>query len=220
VDLLDSSRSFRIAWGTTPGGPYPNVGPSVVGNNSVDQPVNLSIAGLNDNTTYYYVVQTLNGVDVVETSGECNFTTLEAPIIIDPCEPATNVTPFSATLNASAQNVPAGFTYRFRYGTTPGGPYTSTVAASTPPGGVATGASPENYSVNIAGLTPGTQYYYVSEVLNGAQQVVATGGECTFTTEGAVGPGGFVYWCGRLVDTAECTFVDTANDDYWNCNEV
>src|SRR6185436_13395060 len=117
-------------------------------------------------------------------------------IIVDPCEPATNVTPVSATLNATAENVPAGYTYQFRYGTTPGGPYPNVVS-----GGPSSGGSPDPYSANVVGLTPGTTYYYTSEVLNPAQQVVAGGGECTFTTVGSTSPGGFVYWCGALYDS-------------------
>lgn len=199
---------YRFRYGTTPGGPYgTTLGPFPAANGPVSQPTGAVLAA---GTTYYYVLEVWDGFNVQAASGECSFATTPPPLV-DPCEAATNVTPFSATLNGTATNVPAGYTRRFRYGTAPG-VYTNTV-----PAGVFSGASPEAYSANIAGLTPGTQYYYTSEVLDPGLNVVAESPvECTFTTQ-TLEEGGIVSWCGAFYDSGQCIFVPTNNGGYFYC---
>jgi hypothetical protein len=199
---------YRFRYGTVPGGPYgTTLGPFPAANGPVSAPTGAVLA---PGTTYYYILEVWDGFNVQATSGECSLATAPPPLV-DPCEAATNVTPFSATLNGTATNVPAGYTRRFRYGTAPG-VYTNTV-----PAGVFSGASPEAYSANIAGLTPGTQYYYTSEVLDPGLNVVAESPvECTFVTQ-TLEEGGIVSWCGAFYDSGQCIFVPTNSGGYFYC---
>lgn len=210
--FVPSGCTYAFEYGTTPGGPYPFTTNDGISTGASPENFSAPQCGLTPGTQYYYRA-------LINCGGNKTFgpevPVLTTNIIVDPCEPATAITPTSAILHATSQNAPAGYTYQFRYGTTPGGPYPFVVS-----GGASSGSSPDPYQASVAGLTPGTTYYYTSEVLNPAQQVVAGGGECTFATTGAIGPGGFVYWCGNLYDSANCVFVPSNDGGYFDCNQV
>lgn len=165
-----------FGYSTTPGGPYTYVPQDSYAAGASQ----VNLTGLTPATTYYAVVETrssetLGGPadQVVSLSDEIQFTTLAVPV--PTCNPASNVTAVGATANGSVTaDLPAGGSMRFRYGTTAGGPYTSS-AGATP---YAVGA----VSAALSGLSLTTTYYYVLEVLDSGGAVVATSGECTFTT--------------------------------------
>lgn len=93
------------------------------------------------------------------------------------CAPATLVTTESATLNGAGQNVPATHTIRICYGTVLGGPY-----PNCGPVTVGNAAANQPVSSPVAGLAPGVNHYYVTQVLDAGNAVVATSTECTFIT--------------------------------------
>lgn len=72
----------------------------------------------------------------------------------------------------------AGGSIQFRYGTTVGGPYTTTV--------VATPYAVGGVTANITGLIPNTAYYFVFEVLDNNNNLVVNSSECSFTTANTV----------------------------------
>jgi hypothetical protein len=87
--------------------------------------------------------------------------------------PATNVTLSSAKLNGMVNAQGSSVAVSFQWGTTPGGPYPNT-AAATP--GTASGTSGVAVSANLSGLSPSMSVYY--RVVAGA----VAGNEQRFTT--------------------------------------
>src|SRR5690348_16520463 len=82
--------------------------------------------------------------------------------------PPTDVTPTSATLNASANLSGQATTGYFRIGTGPG-PCNQTYGTRVPAtGGVALGSAAGSvpYSVAVAGLTAGSTYYFCAAASN------------------------------------------------------
>ena len=77
ADNIPPSEFLRFAYSTISGGPYTAFTPNVPGDNSAPQVISAPISGLENNTTYYYVVQHLaaNGTTVINSSSECSFTT-------------------------------------------------------------------------------------------------------------------------------------------------
>lgn len=90
------------------------------------------------------------------------------------CAGSTNQALDGLTLNGSLAGIPAGGSARFRYGTVNGGPY-PTNAPATP---FAVGPT----SAALTGLSAGTVYYYVLEVLDASATVVATSPQCSGQT--------------------------------------
>ncbi len=99
------------------------------------------------------------------------------------CAGSTNQAMDGLTFNGSLSGIPAGGSARFRYGTVNGGPYASQVTAT--PYAVGSVSAP------VTGLSAGTVYYYVLEVLDAAGVAVAISPQCsgqTFLDAGQAGP--------------------------------
>lgn len=90
------------------------------------------------------------------------------------CAGATGQTMTDLTLNGTIAGIPAGGSARFRYGTANGGPY-ATDAPATP---YVVGA----VSAAVTGLSAGTVYYYVLEILDAAGVAVAVSPQCSGQT--------------------------------------
>lgn len=99
------------------------------------------------------------------------------------CAGSTNQAMDGLTFNGALAGIPVGGSARFRFGTVNGGPY-ATNAPATP---YAVGA----VSAAVTGLTAGTVYYYVLEVLDAAGVAVAVSPQCsgqTLLDAGQAGP--------------------------------
>lgn len=185
------TRTLNLALGTTSGGPYPTQVPvgGVLGNNTLNQPVDETVTGLAPNTTYFYRLEVRRSSDglILESSAECSFTTaaLPPPPPSVECTGATGVTDTSAQVNGIAHNAdPLNDTRDFLYSTTPGGPYTNNVGEQGVSGG-----DPEPIGAPLAGLTPATQYYFVAVIIDETDvnnpSIIAQSAECSFTTLGS-----------------------------------
>jgi hypothetical protein len=134
------------------------------------------------NITYTAGASGTVGLTVTVTFGGCPANgNLNVPIT--GCQPtvttnaATNVTPASATLNGTVNANGNSTTVLFRYGTTAGGPYPNSMAATPSP---VTGTTPTAISANISGLASGVTYFFIAEGTNTFGTV--QGGEQSFTT--------------------------------------
>ena len=118
---------------------------------------------------------------------------------------ATAVLDVSATLNGRVSTLgtcPATTSKGFVYSQTAinGTPTNGGTGVTTTPG-VAVGTPPEDYDLNVTGLTPNTQYTYRAYVYNGTAYTY--GGSLTFTTKGVpvVSNGSFTGVAGTAIAT-------------------
>lgn len=159
-DNIPTTNFLRIAYGTTPGGPYPFFSSADAGTNSVGQVITKTLTGLSPNTAYYYVVQELNSLGVaIDTGGECNFITGSYNPQCQVNSLSPNTLPASASVTATADNVPPDLELKIKWGTTPGGPYPNTLASV--PGDNTVG---QTLTVPNWVLSGCTDYYWVAEV--------------------------------------------------------
>lgn len=212
--LPNEAYQYGFAWGTTPGGPYPN-GVAGIGSTGSSDSFSIIMAPLTPLTPYYYVTQVFDrfGGLVAQGAPECTFMTL-APTPKAFCDGASLIDMTSAVLSGHSELAQAGEFYEIRYGTTPGGPYDHTLGQIP-----ATGASPEAFQAPATNLDDGTTYYFITVVLDSLQHVLVTslelGPECSFTTVDGTD------WCGGLFDPDDCVLVDPGNSEpYLNCNQV
>lgn len=75
IDNAPITSTLGFAYGTTPGGPYPNATPHpTVGNVTLNQAFSQTITGLQSYTPYYFVALEYNAANaIIATSGECTF---------------------------------------------------------------------------------------------------------------------------------------------------
>lgn len=97
------------------------------------------------------------------------------------CGAPVNVTQTSLRLTGNIQAIPLGGSVRFRYGTVLNGPYPNTVVAGPYANGGVT--------ADLTGLTAGTAYHFITEVLDAAGTVVAASTDCTASTLSAANGG-------------------------------
>lgn len=142
-----AATSYNILRSTTSGGPYTTVSIGVI-------PQSYSDTGLTATTTYYYVVQAVNGDGTSPNSNAASATTQSGI----PSAPTglTATTTSGSGINLAWTGSSGATSYNVLRSTTTGGPYTT----------VATGVSSTTYS--DAGLSAGTTYYYVVEAVSGA----------------------------------------------------
>jgi cellulose 1,4-beta-cellobiosidase len=125
---------------TTSGGPYSTVGSPATNS--------YSDTGLAAATTYYYVVEAVNGSGTSASSAQVSALTVPA------APSGVTATPVSASqVNVSWTATAGATSYTVQRSTTSGGPYTTV-------------GSPTTNSFSNTGLTAGTTYYYVVEAVN------------------------------------------------------
>lgn len=180
-DNNDAVTNIEFRYGTTAGGPYSTTvaaTPNTLASGSGATAVTTSLTGLMSGTTYYYVVVATNGQGTT-TSTEASFTTVAVNPPTVAADPATNITTTAADLNGTVNdNNDAVTNIEFRYGTTAGGPYATTVAAT--PNTLASGSGATAVTASLTGLASSTTYYYVVVATNG--QGTETSTEASFTT--------------------------------------
>ena len=141
--------------------------------------VSYALSGLTPNTTYHYrVVGTSSGG--TSNGDDQTFTTLpDAPTVTT--DAATSVTSGGATLNGTVNANGDSTTVEFEYGTDTS--YGTTVTAEESP---VTGTSDTAVSVELTGLSGGTEYHYRVVATN--SEGTANGSDVTFTTGSADPP--------------------------------
>jgi fibronectin type 3 domain-containing protein len=147
------AATYTVHYGTTAGGPYDGSVTGIAGTAT-------TVSGLTAGATYYFVVSALNGTGESAASGQTAATTA-------PGAPATIVasaTGGDITLNWSP--VLGATSYTVKYGTTNGGPYTTTLTGLGGP------------PVVVSGLAAGGTYYFVVTASNAA----GTGGSSPQTS--------------------------------------
>src|SRR5260370_26920118 len=129
------ASSYRVRRGTASGGPYTTVGSPAT--------ASFSDTGLSGHTTYFYVVEAVNGSGSSAPSAQVSGTTgLAAP---------TGVTATAASasqINLTWTAVAGATSYTVQRGTTTGGPYATVGSVATT-------------SFSDTGLAAGTTYFYV-----------------------------------------------------------
>jgi fibronectin type 3 domain-containing protein len=140
-----TARTYNVLRSTTNGGPYATVVTSLTATSYTD-------TGLTNGTTYYYVVQAVNGAGTSANSNQTSATPTAPPLAPTGFVATAGNAQVKLTWTASS----SATSYNVLRSTTNGGPY-SNIA-----GGVAT----TNYT--DTGLTNGTTYYYVVQAVNSA----------------------------------------------------
>jgi hypothetical protein len=173
--FLGSASTVNVSflYGTTQGGPYPNVTtPQTMTATGV---FNAGVSGLSANTAYYFKAKADGGIYGTSYGAEMSFITSGIPPSVT-TQNASNITTTAARLNGSLNSLGSSTfaNVSFQWGTTPG-VYTdeTTVKAMN-----ATGA----FFADLTGLTRNTIYYYRAKA---AGDGTGYGVEQSFTTSGA-----------------------------------
>lgn len=145
----------------------------VTGNSTTS--VIANILGLSPNTIYHYRVKATNVLGTTYGS-DMTFTTLGQPPTAT-TQAATNIQPFSSTLNGTINPNYLSTTITFEYGTNTS--YGTTATATQSP---VTGSTNTNINAPISGLTEGTVYHFRIKAVNSLG--LSYGSDMTFTTLG------------------------------------
>ncbi|HVT83413.1 MAG TPA: fibronectin type III domain-containing protein, partial [Phycisphaerae bacterium] len=140
---VNTALSYIVKYGTTAGGPYTTTVPAAT--NSAN------ITGLTAGTPYYFIVTAINGVGESLASSEVNAVPVVASAPAAPTGLTASAGNHQVVLNWTA--VGGATSYNVKYGTNPGGPYTTTLNVAT-------------VGTTISNLTNGTPYYFVVSALN------------------------------------------------------
>ncbi|MCX6001455.1 MAG: hypothetical protein NTY79_02805 [Chloroflexi bacterium] len=169
--------TVSFVWGKQAGGPYTDTTPQQAMAGA--GPFNAVITGLTGNTTYYFRARGIGGTVGGSYGVECHFTTPQVPPSVA-TDPATNVTPASATMRGFLDSLGTAPTVntRFEWDVTKGGPYLNTTPLHAM-------GSRGYFQANIISLSPLTTYYFRAMADGGQGSVV--GDEFNFTT-GATPP--------------------------------
>ncbi len=138
----------------------PAAGGTDLGSGVTSVPYGITSTGLTSGVTYYFcaIVQNASGTAF---GGVLSFTVPGAPVVTT--TGTSSVTSSSATLEGSANPNSGSAVGWFRYSTTDPGTCNDTFGTRAPSSGgtsLGSGTSPVAYTRAIAGLTPGTTYYY------------------------------------------------------------
>ncbi len=149
----DAGADYTFSWGTdTSYSNTPLTGTSAAGTSA--QSVSGSLTGLTPGTTYHYQLCATNSLSVSPSCGaDKTLTTADAPVATTGS--ASSIGQTSATLGGTVNPNGDSTSYHFEYGTSSGGPYTSTSSASA-----GSDRSDHAVQVNVTSLLPLTTYYY------------------------------------------------------------
>lgn len=137
------ATSYNVKSSTTSGGPYDVIASNVSSTSFTD-------TGLNNGTTYYYVVSARNAGGESGNSGQVS----AVPQVGLPSAPTGLTATAGNAQIALSWNASAGASsYRVKRSTTSGGPYTTV-------------GTPTSTTFTNTGLTNGTRYYYVVSAVN------------------------------------------------------
>ncbi|MBN1770298.1 MAG: hypothetical protein JXB32_03465 [Deltaproteobacteria bacterium] len=161
----------------------PASGGTALGSGNTPVPFSTPLSGLTTGVTYYFCALASNGIGV-SLGALLTFTTSDVPTVTS--LPATGVSGTAATLNGSANPNLLATTGWFRYATTNPGSCNDTFGVRTPATGgssLGAGSSAVSYSQPLAGLVPGTTYYYCAVASSAVG--LGFGSVLTFTTADA-----------------------------------
>jgi hypothetical protein len=159
----------------------PTTGGSALGSGTAAVSYAQSIGGLSPGTTYYYCAIGSN-IEGLGFGAVLSFTTAAPPSMTTAA--ATSVASTSATLNGSGIPNSSATTATFRYSTTNPGTCNNTFGSVTTATNLGAGVASVAYTRPIAGLTPGTTYYYCAIGTN--TYGTGFGAVQSFTTPAAV----------------------------------
>jgi hypothetical protein len=185
VDPHGKSTSYYFQYGywTTYGNTIPALPGGDVGSGTDNVYVANEIAGLEPGTTYYYRIVATNA-DGTTYGSDRSFKTLESLPPEATTEPATEIRPTGARINATINPNGGDTHYYISYGKTSYSNYEAILPAAPGGGSAGSGVSRVAVSEQVTGLKPGTTYRYQVVAVNSAGGTL--GAERTFTT---VGPG-------------------------------
>ncbi len=163
----------HFEWGTdtTYGSTTGDVGVTADGNN---HSVSADLSNLTPGTTYHYRLVATNGESTVN-GADATFTTKKKPDVVT--DPATSVTPTSATLNGTVNPNGLATSYQFEYDTVnPPVAHTGTTSAGS-------GTTVQPASTAVTGLAPGTTYFFRISATSAANGGTPSNGSIlSFTT--------------------------------------
>jgi hypothetical protein len=154
---------------------------SAFGNESTPQSVNIpedfqaNLSGLLPNTMYYFRAKADGGINGTAYGATMTFTTAKVPPTVV-TDAASGITADTATLNGDLTSMGTAplVGVNFHWGLNPGGPYPNETRVQLT---TSTGL----FSADLSGLSPNTEYYYIT-MANGASHGISYGAEESFTT--------------------------------------
>ena len=162
VNPAGQTTTVQFNYGVAPNALTSSTGVQSIGSGTSNVAVNSSLTGLSANTTYYFMVAAVSGVDpntTTTTGSILTFTT--APVTPSvTTSAATNLATTSATLNGTVNPNGSSTSANFEYGLT-------TVYGSTSPAqNAGAGTSAVALNTALTGLLPGTTYHYRLDATN------------------------------------------------------
>jgi hypothetical protein len=172
VNPNGAETSYTFAWGLTTAYGYGST-PHSAGKGTKPVAVHVTIGGLIPGTIYHFHLIALNGSGTSFGTDRTFRTTGHPPAGVF-TGPATALGPNFATVTGTVVPNGQATQWFFQYGTTP-------LLGLSTGGGTVPGTAPAVVAWTIAGLSPGTLFYYRLVGLHGSS-VVSNGAEQTFIT--------------------------------------
>jgi phosphodiesterase/alkaline phosphatase D-like protein len=186
LNALGTATTVNVSfqYGTTQGGPYPNVTtPQAM---TVPGAFQANLTGLPAHTAHYFRAKADGGIYGTSYGAEMSFITSNIPPTVTTGN-AGNITTTAARLNGNLDSLgSSGFTnVSFQYGTTSGA-YTNETAAQML-------NAPGAFFIDVTGFTRGTTYYYRAKAVGdgtgyGIERTLLTAG-ASYSVETATGLG-------------------------------
>jgi beta-galactosidase len=201
-DLIFDATSYNIKRAVTSNGPYTTIANTTA--------VAFNNTGLNNGTTYYYMVSAVNAYGQSADSSEVSVTPIASSALAPPTGVASQRDDGQVILNWNAS---VGATsYNVERASGSGGPYTSIASVATP-----------GYTDTT--VTNGTTYYYVVSAVNSGLESVnsapvsATPASMSFLVGTSIGSSGSWNNSGNIremaLDGNLSTFFDPSNANAW-----